>query len=109
MDIISIYSLLNLINSCHHSDGKFKKILSSKFWTPISKMSLSIYLMSAYIQFTIYERQLEPLEVKNELHFILIFFMDILKISIPTFLTFVFVEEPFSKLGEFLARITIFI
>ena len=70
MDIISLYCLLILVNSCHHSDGFFKNFLSSKFWTPISKMSLSIYLISAYIQFGINERQLEPLEVKNELHFV---------------------------------------
>ncbi|XP_070499455.1 uncharacterized protein [Chironomus tepperi] len=102
-DIFTIYSLLILLNSCYHSDGTIKKFLSSDFWTPISKMGFSIYLMSAYIQFTIYERQLEPIEIRNELDFILIFLMDILKISIPILLTFLFVEEPFSRLGELMA------
>ncbi|KAL7014897.1 hypothetical protein ACKWTF_016181 [Chironomus riparius] len=105
LDIILMYCLLVLIDSCHHSNGRVKKFLSRKFWSTISKMGLSIYLFSGHIQFTIYERQLEPLEVKNELHFISMFFVDIVKMSIPILLTFLLIDEPFSAFGEFLARI----
>jgi len=33
-------------------------------------MGLSIYLMSSYVLFTFYERQVEPLEIENKFAFV---------------------------------------
>lgn len=62
--------LISIFYFCHHSNWKFKKLMSSKIWELISKMGLSIYLMSSYVVFTIYERQLEPLEIENKFAFV---------------------------------------
>ena len=54
----------------HHNNWKVKKFLEHKFWEVLSKMGLSIYLITSYFLFTIHEREVEPIEVKNELHFV---------------------------------------
>ena len=65
--MILIFIILYLI---HHNDWTVKKFLSHKFWEPISKMGLTIYLTTSYFLFTIHERVVEPIEVKNELQFV---------------------------------------
>jgi len=54
----------------HHNDWKAKKFIAHKFWEVISKMGLTIYLITSYILFTIHEREVEPIEIKNELRFV---------------------------------------
>ncbi|KAL7015280.1 hypothetical protein ACKWTF_016377 [Chironomus riparius] len=99
--IIFIFLIFYLI---HHNDWTFKKFLSHKFWEPISKMGLTIYLITSYFLFTIHEREVEPIEVKNELEFLLMFLTDVLKTAVPILVTFVFVEEPWSRLGDLCAN-----
>lgn len=62
--------LISIFYFCHHSNWKIKKFMSCKIWELISKMGLSIYLMSSYVLFTFYERQVEPLEIENKFAFV---------------------------------------
>lgn len=49
----------------HFSDGRIRFFLSHKIWSPLSKMCLSIYLMSGYVQFGFHKRQQEPLVIEG--------------------------------------------
>ena len=69
-DIVLVSVSISFGYFCYHSDWKIKKLLSCKIWELISKLGLSIYLMSSYVVFTIYERQLEPLEIENKFAFV---------------------------------------
>ena len=79
-DIILIENLILLMIFCHHSKWRVKDFFSHRFWNPISKLGLTIYLITGYYLFTIYERETEPLEVENELHFVSCFIAKIIMI-----------------------------
>lgn len=66
-ECLLIMSLISTLHALRFKTGRIKNFLSLKIWTPISKMSLSIYLMTAYVQFGIIGRQLEPIECDNYL------------------------------------------
>ena len=122
LDITADLLLMIALNFLYFNNGKVKKILSHKFWSPIFKMGLSIYLISGYILNETRMYQMETLEVTNFTYFvsiiknrkklifkvfifqILMLFGDILRSFVPVVLTFVLIEEPFARLGEIIAE-----
>ncbi|KAL7015277.1 hypothetical protein ACKWTF_016374 [Chironomus riparius] len=103
-DVVLVSVFISICYFCYHSNWKIKKYYSMKIWTIISKMGLSIYLMTGYVVFTIHERQVEPLEIENLLDFLLVFIKDVLKITIAVLPTYILVEEPISRLGDYIAN-----
>lgn len=73
LDVFIILIVILLYYSLHHDSGLVKSFLSYKFFTPISKAGLSIYLIVSYFQFGIHERLLEPQEIQNEFQFVSFF------------------------------------
>lgn len=69
-DVVLVSVFISICYFCYHSNWKIKKYYSMKIWTIISKMGLSIYLMTGYVVFTIHERQVESLEIENLLDFV---------------------------------------
>ena len=69
-DLTLILVVILTIYCAHQSDWKIKKILAYKFWTPISKMGLSIYLVTGYFIYTQHQRLVQPLDIENVFHFV---------------------------------------
>ncbi|KAL7013082.1 hypothetical protein ACKWTF_015183 [Chironomus riparius] len=103
-DTLTIACFILFLYAIHFDNRKFKKFLSHKFWMLISKMSLSVYLMSSYVQYGIHRRQMEPIEVDGVMQFVKLCFTDLLSVILPISLTYVLVEEPFARIGEIIAE-----
>ena len=69
-DLVLVSVFISICYFGYHSNWKIKKILSYNFWEPISKLGLSIYLMSGYVVFTAYESQEESLEIESKFVFV---------------------------------------
>ncbi|KAL7014902.1 hypothetical protein ACKWTF_016186 [Chironomus riparius] len=54
LDLLLIFNLILFFDALHHDSGLIKKILSLRFWMPLSKTGLSAYLIVSYFQFGIH-------------------------------------------------------
>lgn len=69
-EVIGIGFMVYLVNFCRNSYGKLSKFLSHKFWIPISKMELTIFMVAAVVQRENLENSMNPIEVNGILHFV---------------------------------------
>ncbi|CAG9811485.1 unnamed protein product [Chironomus riparius] len=90
-----------LIFSCHHGHcGFINKFLSSQIWTPVAKMGLSFYLVSAGIQYMIASFRQEPQEIANEFNLIFQFLIELPFIVPIVMISYFVVEVPCIKIGR---------
>ncbi|XP_070509072.1 regulator of hypoxia-inducible factor 1-like [Chironomus tepperi] len=90
-----------LIFSCHYGHcGFINQFLSSRVWTPIAKMGLSFYLISAGIQFMIASFRKEPQSIANEFSLILQFLIELPFIVPIVMVSYFVIEVPFIKIGR---------
>ncbi|XP_070496598.1 uncharacterized protein [Chironomus tepperi] len=103
-DVLLVLVFISLYYFFYHSNWKIKKFYSLNIWKIISKMGLSIYLMSGYVVFTIAERQVEPMEIDSKIVFFGLFINDVIMIIVAVLPTYILIEEPFSRLGDYIAK-----
>jgi peptidoglycan/LPS O-acetylase OafA/YrhL len=97
-------SVSSLILLCHTGRAKLiNQILSCRYWMPIAKMGLSIYLIHPVLQYNIQS----PREVITNLDFFYMFsnyICDVLSAIFAAFFIFILVEEPFTLLGKIITN-----
>ncbi|KAL7013089.1 hypothetical protein ACKWTF_015187 [Chironomus riparius] len=102
--IVCLFIMIGINFLFFNNNGSAKKFLSNRFWSPIAKIGLSIYLISGHIQNNLRTYQMEPLEVDSFFQFVMMFFGDVCQSVVPAILTYVFIEEPFARFGEIVAE-----
>ncbi|KAL7013088.1 hypothetical protein ACKWTF_015187 [Chironomus riparius] len=68
--IVCLFIMIGINFLFFNNNGSAKKFLSNRFWSPIAKIGLSIYLISGHIQNNLRTYQMEPLEVDSFFQFV---------------------------------------
>lgn len=97
-------SVSSLILLCHTGKAKIiNQILSSRYWMPLAKMGLSIYLIHPVLQYNIQSPR-EFITNFDFSHMISNYFCDVLLTVLVSLILYLLVEEPFTLLGKIISN-----